>query len=216
MKSTLSRRDFFLSGRVVLILITVTAATGGFVLGYFVGKNPPVSGSSASKPLIVGSAPSIPPPKTDPSEGAPDQGQDPLQEKTKPGSESGQPSVAATPGASLSGGVVQVPLQSKAAKEGGEESRPPLADKSESAVSSKKTAYTVQAGAFKSKKDASALKHKLEAAGYKASIKKESNSKGKTLFKVRAGEFEDKKEAAAFALKLKNGDGLKAFAVEVK
>lgn len=70
--------------------------------------------------------------------------------------------------------------------------------------------YTVQAGAFKSLKEAETLKHKLEAKGYKAYIKKYVKSKNPKLYKVRTGEFASKEEAAAFALKLKN-EGLKAF-----
>jgi cell division protein FtsN len=87
----------------------------------------------------------------------------------------------------------------------------------ESAASSqKKVVYTVQAGAFRGKKDAETLKHKLEAKGYKVFVRKESNSKGTTLYKVRAGEFETKKEASLFALKLKKTDDLNAFAIEKK
>ncbi len=70
--------------------------------------------------------------------------------------------------------------------------------------------YTVQAGAFKNLKEAEILKHKLEAKGYKAYIKKYAKSKNPKLYKVRTGEFAAKEEAAALALKLKN-EGLKAF-----
>ncbi|MFZ3121779.1 MAG: SPOR domain-containing protein [Thermodesulfovibrionales bacterium] len=70
--------------------------------------------------------------------------------------------------------------------------------------------YAVQAGAFKSLKEAEALKHKLETKGYKAYIKKYAKSKNPKLYKVRTGEFTTKEEAATFALKLKN-EGLKAF-----
>ncbi|OGW31598.1 MAG: hypothetical protein A3J81_04325 [Nitrospirae bacterium RIFOXYB2_FULL_43_5] len=70
--------------------------------------------------------------------------------------------------------------------------------------------YVVQAGAFKSLKEAEALKRKLEAKGYKAYIKKYAKSKNPKLYKVRTGEFSAREEAAALALKLKN-EGLKAF-----
>jgi cell division protein FtsN len=70
--------------------------------------------------------------------------------------------------------------------------------------------YTVQAGAFKNLKEAEALRHKLEAKGYKAYIKKYAKSKNPKLYKVRTGEFSVREEAAALALKLKN-EGLKAF-----
>jgi cell division septation protein DedD len=82
--------------------------------------------------------------------------------------------------------------------------------------SSGKVVYTVQAGAFRSQKDAEALKRKLEAKKYKALIKKEADAKGVFFFKVRSGEFENRKEASVFALKLKKTDGLDAFAVEKK
>ena len=70
--------------------------------------------------------------------------------------------------------------------------------------------YVVQAGAFKSLKEAEALKRKLEAKGYKAYIKKYAKSKNPKLYKVRTGEFSAREEATALALKLKN-EGLKAF-----
>ena len=68
----------------------------------------------------------------------------------------------------------------------------------------------MQAGAFKNLKEAEALRHKLEAKGYKAYIKKYAKSKNPKLYKVRTGEFSVREEAAALALKLKN-EGLKAF-----
>jgi cell division protein FtsN len=75
-----------------------------------------------------------------------------------------------------------------------------------------KVVYTVQAGAFRGQKDAEALKRKLEAKGYKVTLKKETTPKGLTYYKVRAGEFARKKEAAVLAIKLKKTDGLNAFA----
>lgn len=81
-----------------------------------------------------------------------------------------------------------------------------------SGTSEVKAVYTVQAGAFRGQKDAEALKRKLEAKGYKVTLKRETTPKGVTYYKVRAGEFARKNEAAVLAIKLKKTDGLNAFA----
>jgi len=172
--SNLSR---FLTGKVVLALFVVTAATGGFLLGYFVGKSisSPSMPPAARQPLSEGEIAPVALPRPNPV------------------SDGSSPAVPVVQGLSA---------ENKQAEPAGS--------------SSGKVAYTVQAGAFRNQKDAEALKHKLEAKGYKIFIKKEPNSKGVVLFKVRTGEFEKKKEASVFALKLKKTDELNAFAVEKK
>ena len=195
-----SNLSHFLTGKVVLALFVVTAATGGFLLGYFVGKSV--------------SSPSIPPAARQPlSEGenappAPVPGPNPMGEAVpvvqSPSVENKQAEIAPPV-------PEKTPLKGEARDEG-----KGAKDVSGSAGSSSgKVVYTVQAGAFRNQKDAEALKHKLEAKKYKTSIKKEADAKGVVLFKVRTGEFENKKEASLFALKLKT-DGLNAFATAKK
>ena len=77
----------------------------------------------------------------------------------------------------------------------------------------KKPAYVIQAGAFKHRKDADALRRRLEAKGYKASIKKEAGPAGTALFKVQAGEFGTKKEAMAAVRSFKKSEKLDALVV---
>lgn len=71
--------------------------------------------------------------------------------------------------------------------------------------------YTVQAGAFKNSRDASALKRRLENKGYNVYIKKSIEAKNIKLFKVMVGEFTDKGKAEAVTLKLKRTEGLQTF-----
>jgi cell division protein FtsN len=243
-----------LSGKVLLGILLVTTATGGFTLGYFVGKNvsssapllstgqPANSGVSASlshSPVqgsaIEGSPPAVavvppPPLETRQLDVLPSAPQKPSADnetgKTKPGA--GGSSAAQIPPASdpkPSADKKGLPLQTavsrtaQPADQAAVTSPPSEGPKNVSASggsSADKVVYTVQAGAFKNRKDAEALKRKLEAQKYKASVKKEANPRGVVFFKVRTGEFENKKDASAFALELKNTDGLNAFAVAKK
>ncbi|MCL4476668.1 MAG: SPOR domain-containing protein [Nitrospirae bacterium] len=199
-----SNLSHFLTGKVVLALFVVTAATGGFLLGYFVGKSV--------------SSPSIPPAARQPlSEGesappAPVPGPNPMGEGSSAAVPVVQSPSAENKQAEIAPSVPEkTPLKGEARDEG-----KGAKDVSGSAGSSSgKVVYTVQAGAFRNQKDAEALKRKLEAKKYKTSIKKEADAKGVVFFKVRTGEFENKKEASLFALKLKT-DGLNAFATAKK
>lgn len=199
-----SKSRSFLPVRAVLIIVTVTASTGGFILGYFVGKgvssptvirsiNQPVNDAVSATPA-PNPSPEL---RNEPSSPSGSSGQTPPAENKQP---------SATP-------ISHEALLSKA--------EPKVAGNvinskdvaSEPAVESeKKVVYTVQAAAFKRQREAAALKRNLEAKGFTAFIKKETNPKGVTLFKVRTGEFENKKEAAAFALKLNKEFGLNSFA----
>jgi len=241
-----------LSGKVLLGILVVTATTGGFTLGYFVGKSvsSPSLSSSARQQLNEGeSAPPTPVPGPNPagegSSAAVAVVQSPLPENKQPDIAPSSPvksplraetkdegKAGSSRGQTLSGSEVKTsssekglpaqtalsrtagpgdPAAAKSSPSGG------ARDVSVSAGSSAgKVVYTVQAGAFRNRKDAEALKRKLEAKNYKTSVKKEAGAKGVVFFKVRTGEFENKKEASAFAMELKNTDGLNAFAMAKK
>ncbi len=199
-----SKSRSFLPVKAVLIIITVTASTGGFILGYFVGKG-------VSSPNVI---PLIKQPVNDAVSAAPAPNPNPdsRNEPSSPAGTAGQtPSTENKQTSATPISHEALPSKAEIKEEGNVESGKDVS--SESAVESeKKAVYTVQAGAFKRQKDADVLKKNLEGKGFTASIKKDSNSKGMKLFKVRTGEFENKKEAAAFALKLKKEFGLNSFA----
>ncbi len=210
MKSCGSKPGLLLSARIVLGAIIVVAATGGFTLGYFVGK-------SASSPSV--SAPA----KQSINEPA-----YPQAALTTPKNEVSSPTHPVSPDSSVQGKSPEAapaselkaspfaPLPVKENRNIAEQqSSAQVADKdvtTESADPLKdKDVYTVQAGAFRSRRDAEALRHRLEAKGYKTYIKREAASKGVIFYKVRIGEFERKKEAEMLALKLRKTNGLNTF-----
>lgn len=234
-----SRLSHMLSGKVLLGILVVTATTGGFTLGYFVGKgvSSPSPSSSARQQLNEGeSAPPAPVPGPNPvgegSSAALAVVQSPLPENKQPGiaptAPVNSPLRGETPSGSdvkMSSGEKGLPSQTAVSRTAGPgdqaaaKSSPSegARDVTGSAASSAgKVTYTVQAGAFRNREDAEALRRKLEARKYKTSVKKEAGAKGMVFFKVRTGEFENKKEASAFALELKNTDGLSAFALAKK
>lgn len=232
-----------LPGKAALIVITVTAVSSGFALGYFVGRSvssfePSILKQSASSDLA--SVPAAPNSSLEPKNEASSPPQTSSPESTQ-ASVSPSPHGATPLTADMKNEEKMTPKSQKAAMtekkvipDSGAESIPPgvsnqdkgarrISDPegtakntpSQSADSSnKKVMYTVQAAAFKHQEDAYALRQTLADKGYKVSIRKESVQRGVVLFKVRVGEFEQKKEASVFALKLKKTDGLNAFAVQ--
>ncbi|HYA31909.1 MAG TPA: SPOR domain-containing protein [Thermodesulfovibrionales bacterium] len=250
MKGSASGPGLLLSGRILLGVITVTAAIAGFTLGYFVGKNAP---SSATVPVArqssgEGESPSAPPgqetvPKNEISSSVVPAPQNPSAEKRAAGAVAAslerspqkegakEDRKAAFSGSQITtDSGVKTPSRERGLAEQAAVGAPASPDNgtavvlpparennagtaAESAGSPEdKVVYTVQAGAFRGQKDAEALKRKLEAKGYKVTLKKETTPKGLTFYKVRAGEFARKKEAAVLAIKLKKTDGLNAFA----
>jgi cell division septation protein DedD len=241
-----------LSGKVLLGILVVTATTGGFTLGYFVGKSvsSPSLSSSARQQLTEGeSAPPAPVPGPNPVGEGPSAAlavvQSPLPENKQPGIAPTAPANSPLRGETKDEGKAgslkgQTPSGSDVKMSSGEKGLSSQTAVSRTAgpgdqaaaksspsegardvsgfagSSAGKVTYTVQAGAFRNRKDAEALRHKLEARKYKTSVKKEAGAKGVVFFKVRTGEFENKKEASAFALELKNTDGLDAFALAKK
>ncbi len=224
MKRPIAATNAGLSGRLVLIIITVTVAAGGFILGYFVGKNVytmPLIQQSLPKP--AGSESPIPPPETKKiQEVVPTP---PEQNTTKEeGSAPADPSAETEPpkpfgsGQHRAAGANFLPardtVNEKAAmpKPAGEPIK--VEDRqAQSDTDSHAAVYAVQVGAFKSRREADTLKAGLEAKGYKTQSRK-TVVKGKPLFKVVVGEVSTEKEAELLALKLKKAEGLHAFVVQ--
>ena len=222
------------SFRMVLILFIVTAGTGGFILGYAVGSHlSPAPASSVgtqvqndpaaqalsplpnltmkSDPLPSGDGASQGIQKKGVQEGVSTISHDlSSQPNTVNETKKAVPSEKAVQSNSISPKNIKTASEPLAKASLGQEASKRVS--SETGDSShKKVIYTVQAGAFKSRKDAEKIKVKLEQYNYNISIKKEIISKDNLLFKVRVGEFERKTEAEVFALKIKNADGLNAF-----
>lgn len=186
----------------IIAIIAVTSALS-FSLGYFVGgagdkgKQPEYQIIAAPKLEAVPQAQEQPAPLNE-SQNTP-----PVRDLSLSGADASKPQIAEEkppPKQALSPLPVQPAIQKEPAE--------PKVEADNSHQNDIK--YVVQAGAFKSLKEAEALKRKLEAKGYKAYIKKYAKSKNPKLYKVRTGEFSAREEAAALALKLKN-EGLKAF-----
>jgi len=71
--------------------------------------------------------------------------------------------------------------------------------------------FSVQAGAFKNKNDAEALKKRLIDEGYEPFISLENG-----IHRVRAGSFSNRAEAEALALKIKESMNIEAFVARNK
>jgi DedD protein len=215
MREGLPKTRIRLSGKLVLIIITVVVAAGSFTLGYFVGKNslPSQTAQSAVPPAVQkpsGAEATGEIGKVKPSEIAPSSPPSPEQTVKKaedlPGSGSAVP--VQEPKQTLTESKMATNTQSRAAQNN-EKEVPPKATLDQEAQDVA-VLYTVQVGAFKSRGEADALKAELQKKGYGARSLRVS-SKGTTLFKVMVGEFAQKKEAEVVALKLKKTEELKAF-----
>ena len=77
------------------------------------------------------------------------------------------------------------------------------------------TLYTVQVGAFKAQPEADALKKKLSAKGYSATVVKTASKADSAPFKVRLGVFKDRKDADAMYSKVSKQMALKGFVAKV-
>lgn len=197
MRGRFSGKGFF-SGKMMLVIITVTATTGGFILGYFVGRSVSYQYAPAARQSLVDLAPQ----SAKQEAGAGDSiAQHPAEQVSVPNGV--RPDAAPSPGKSFAGSEAPRISSQVSAGDGAAVSGASLEGR---------TLYTVQSGAFRNPKDAEAMKRKLEAKGHKVSVTKETNAKGVVFYKVRTGEFADKKEASLFALKLKKTAGLNAFA----
>ena len=210
MRYTAVRRGSGFSGKVILFLITVTATSGGFLLGYFVGKSmstPSVTQSPVPKQTI--SITTVPPKE--------------IAETVEKNAQALEKNVSVEPTPQKPGSPL-IPVQSSPAPHAAvirdheqkaprpslgvnEKTTPPRETKS---TGDEGVVYTVQVGAFKNQKEADSLRVKLDSKGYKVYTKKGTLQKA-TVFKVMVGEFTRKKEAEVFALKLRNAERLNAY-----
>jgi cell division protein FtsN len=181
------------SGRKIIIVIVVVTSALSFTLGYFVGKaglkeKQQYAGDVAPKTEVLPHPPQAEehPPKVEQSN---EEVTSIPQEKEEKTSQSDTASV-------------KTPLVEK-------EANRPVTIKEEMPVQDV-IKYTIQAGAFKSLKEAEVSKLRLENKGYKAYVKKSVSAKSERLFKVRIGDFVNKEEAETIALKLRK-DGVNAF-----
>ncbi|HAM49480.1 MAG TPA: hypothetical protein DCP92_01805 [Nitrospiraceae bacterium] len=204
-----------LSGKLVLMIITVIVAAGSFSLGYFVGKNslPSQTMQSAVQPVVQKPSGAEAPGeigKIKPSEIAPSTLPSPEQTVKKAEDSTGSRSAIPVqePKRTVTESKMVTNTQSPTAQNN--EKKAPAEATHDQKTQDVAVLYTVQVGAFKSQREADALKAKLEDNGYKA-LNLKVSSKGTTLFKVTVGEFAQKKEAEVVALKLKKTEQLKAF-----
>jgi cell division septation protein DedD len=194
-----ARRGSGFSGKVILLLIAVTVTSGGFLLGYFVGKSvnvPPATQPQALKQGMAGNTVA---------------GRDaaPAVEKNSP---SAPPRPASPPAQSgpISRAVVSEDHEQKSPRPSAATNEKPAVAGETKNAGGGGTVYTLQVGAFKNQKEAESLRARLDGKGYRAYTRKTA-SKGTTLYKVMVGEFTRKKEAEVFALKLQNMEGLNAY-----
>ena len=203
MRYTAVRRGSGFSGKVILFLIIVTVKSGGFLLGYFVGKSlntPSVTQSPIPKQTMSESTVSAKEVAQTLEKNAP-----PEPTPQKPGSPPIPVQSSPVPHAAVSRDHEQkAPVPSSGVNE---KTTSPRETKS---TGDEGVAYTVQVGAFKNQKEADSLRMKLDSKGYRVYTKK-GTLKGTTVFKVMVGEFARKKEAEVFALKLRNTERLNAY-----
>lgn len=199
------------SAKIILIIITVALATGGFTLGYFVGKNvsvPPDYAADTTRQSAPDAA--VSKKEAEQQETAvnaqPDTKSAPLQN-----SPADMPAVPRQePNSTGQDSAVQPSGKEKFLTPPAEPAKEPAPDKNQKNTILSNS-YTVQVGAFRSQKEADTLSRTLENKGYKITIKKGTLKKGGHLFKVTTGEFSKKKEAEVLALKLRKTEGLNAF-----
>lgn len=210
------------ANRLYLIIIVVISMTIGFISGYIVGskhsENSISPNSSKQKrlsdPMLEGTG-----------EAKKVAGESPLMSKDSRSEIATNQDIKKQPqgtGGSEDQGQKELPPQSlegRKESEGAIQTSDFKQKKAEGSTQNEKKerplkeVFTVQAGAFKDKKEAETLKTKLEKKGYNITIVKETG-KGGTFFKVRIGVFDTKKEAELFAIKLRKTEGLHAFAIK--
>ena len=188
-----------LSGKLALIAITVTAMVGGFGLGYFVARNAP---EPAVQPVaqVVPLNPPGPDARAAKEEVKP-QDSPPLSAGQTPATDNGRTTGRGAPAEEQRPATSPVATAAEA---------PPVSNRSVDPKAQNDPVYTVQVGAFKSRREADALKTDLEGKGLKA-WRQKVGQKDRPLYKVMVGEFREKKEAEVLALKLKKTEGLQAF-----
>jgi len=214
------------NNRIYLIIIVVTSLTIGFITGFIAGRHSdrPVPSPAGSVTPSKGQAVTGSPQNQLVSSGTGisstqnrSQNRFPSEERIDTvGSKESEP-----PSASVSGSTPRKdrPEDSRQPEKNHADSQKTITTDTRSNEKGKeqdeKGVYTVQVGAFRDKKEAEALKTKLEKKGYNVYMvkEKERNKKG-SLYKVRIGEFETRREAEITAIKINKAEGLHAFAVK--
>lgn len=229
-------------GLAILIVVVIAAAgfTLGFFVGR-VSKNPddcdsfnvgPSSQSAPSETIKIGQIPTVqkpePQPLSDaqsadaqPAVGAQQGTQAPanqdasnnadaqafLKRESEAAKKFAETNKAAPAKADQSGQKQTKPVQTSTAKKDAKQQ--PISIATAAATGGK---FHVQVGAFSSKKEADALYSKLSGKGYKASVTVVGAGKDKAVYKVKVGSYKTKDEARQWAVKIKNLEGLSAFA----
>ncbi len=179
-------RFTLLYGKTPLIVFAVLICSVSFILGYFVGK-------SVNEPEVVMSKR-----ETKIQERKPAQ---PQKQKKEPSTVKKAESKPVEPLSKPEQGITQKPKETLT-------ERPfPIQGKSINY-------YTIQVGAFSSKKEAEGLKNRLTRKGYTVFIN--TSKRGKILYRVRVGRFIKRSDAEEAALKLRINEKLKTFIVTVK
>lgn len=183
-------------GLFIIIGIVVAVSAVSFTLGFFVGKR---SGQYDEKQLVeLRTAPALP--QNEAERPVPPPGSD----RAGTVQETGQTSPVKTsqeiPGTDA-GQTEQAP--------------PPSVSDSPESVKKAGTRYSVQVGAFRTIKEASALKSNLQKKGYNSYVET-VQMKTKKLYKVKVGAFSTREEADKISSELKKIKGMKPFIVVSK
>ncbi len=217
-----------LGERWLAIIVVVVVSAVSFSLGYFVGGTAGREGlmpSQQSKieplPIQEPIAPIQQPQQ--PSRAVP-------QDDAKPGDTGGgfdaMPPADAHPASTppMKPKSSAMPVEKPAKPLPQQQPQKPAAQKTAASAAAKPTAappfkpaslYAVQVGAFKAQAEADALKKKLAAKGYTATVTKSQTRADAAPYKLRLGYFKDKKEADALYAKISKDMGLKGFVAKV-
>lgn len=199
------KQSVFYIGKGVIILTIVVTSSLSFVLGFFVGKstNPQKEPAPVEIPLAsvvqqdAGSDPAQAPVQV-PSQ-TPD-----LQTPAPLPPTIGEGQRTAEAQKETDHNPPPKKMQEKAKVTGGNTSQ-------EAHKTSKKVRYTVQTGAFKNEAEADSMKEKLSKKGYKVFVVPTRGKQGTMLYKVMIGEFSNRKEAELLSVRIKKGEGIRAF-----
>ncbi len=177
-------RFALLYGKTPLIVFAVLICSISFILGYFVGKSAhQPSGVVPEKEIII------------------------HESKSPKPSKKGTSSVKEAKSTPVKPPVAEKKKATKKSEE------PTLKERPFPIQRNSINYFTIQVGAFSSKKEAQTLKKRLSRKGYTVFIN--TSKRGKILYRVRVGRFIKRTDAEKVALKLKINEKLKTFIVTV-
>ncbi len=235
--------QLLLSGRGMVIAITIVFSCLSFTLGFVVGK----FGSPKAPALpAISQEQTLPmqnnqnnqegrlqtPPPAETLRAQPELAgtsisptQTPIQIPIQPSAKAGETARSTTPASEPSGAETAREPREPSATQLNELSKTAAREDSKEVATQKpgqktyqkpdagKPLFAVQLGAFRNKAEADKCRAKYSKKGYKLYTKAEKANKGPRVYKVRTGEFREKKDAELLALKLKKTDNLHAFVV---